>query len=138
MEEVVSKILLNKNRGWRGLAELVCYSDSMRAEHRSIFSFSQDMWDDLMNGLIVIQDEDCFYILKFEDKTGLPKPTQQRSVLIKNFETTITNMYVYKKTTWQDEAVGDNYVAIKDFIMNRNNHTKSDWNCIGIRVIPRI
>ena len=103
-----------------------------------IFSFSQDMWNDMLRGYIVTQDEDNYIILQFDNTVALPKPTQQRSVLIKHFIGTIVNKYEYPKSTWQSNTPGDHYHLIYHFTKNRNNHTQSDWNCIGIRVIPNI
>ena len=87
-----------------------------------------------------MQDNDNYIILKFDpEKSTLPAPTQQRSVLLKNVVLTITNKEVYPKATWTREhkTAGD-YSAIYNFLKNRNNHTTSDWNCIGVRVIPTI
>ena len=128
---------LNKNRGWRGLAEAV-YTNEEGKELRNIFSFSGDVWDDLINyHMLVIQDKEYYYVLRFEDTLGLPSPSQQRSVLIKNFSAKVTHMNRYPKDRWTD-ASGDDWRAILDFKHNKNNHTTSDWNNIGIRVIPEI
>ena len=102
-----------------------------------IFSFSQKVWDDLLQGYIVIQDEDNYFILNFDNTDRLPKPTQQRSVLIKSFQATIKNITAYPKNEPID-VLSDDYDRIYNFKKNRNNHTTSDWNCIGIRVIPEI
>jgi hypothetical protein len=85
-----------------------------------------------------MQDSEHYYIIDFTDESAkLPKPTQQRSVLIKNFNGKITNVTKYEKTKWRD-ATSTDWSAILHFIKNNNNHTKSDWNCIGIRVTPEI
>lgn len=104
-----------------------------------IFSFSQNMWNDLiLKHTIVMQDDTYYYVIKFDDASGrLPSPTQQRSVLIKNFNASIMVVNRIKKTEWTS-ANPDDYIAIIHFIKNKNNHTTSDWNCIGIRVLPTI
>ena len=102
-----------------------------------IFSFSQNVWNDLLQGYIVIQDEDNYFILNFDNTERLPKPTQQRSVLIKSFQATVVNITAHPKNERLD-VFTDDYDRIYNFKKNRNNHTTSDWNCIGIRVIPEI
>lgn len=136
--ENIARIILNKNRGWRGLAELICEDNERRAISKMIFSFSQDMWNDLLRGYIVTQDEDNYIILEFDNTDALPTPTQQRSVLIKSFCGTVLSQYEYPKDSWAKNAPGAHYNYIRHFTMNRNNHTTSDWNCIGIRVVPNI
>ena len=136
----MEKLILNKNRGWRGLAEAQLIDDKNNTEHKSIFSFSQEVWDDMLNGRFVIQTPTKFIVLQFDyEKSKLPKPTQQRSVLIKNVVLPIVNIKTYSKKTWmKDHLTAGDYSAIYNFLKNRNNHTTSDWNCIGIRVIPTI
>ena len=105
-----------------------------------IFSFSQPVWDDMMKGVMVMQDEEHYIILKFSDPDyKLPRPFQQRSVLIKNVVLNIDSKEIYSKANWiaEHKTAGD-YDAICNFIKNRNNHTASSWNCIGIRVVPMI
>ena len=135
--ESIKRIRLNKNRGWRGLAELVCEDEERKVVHKMIFSFSQAVWKDLLKGYIVIQDEDNYFILNFDNTDALPEPTQQRSVLIKSFLATVVNITVHPKNEPLD-ILSDDYDRIYHFKKNRNNHTTSDWNCIGIRVIPEI
>jgi hypothetical protein len=133
----IKRIRINKNRGWRGLAELICEDEERKVVHKMIFSFSQPVWNDLLQGYIVIQDEDNYFILNFDNTDALPRPTQQRSVLIKSFLATVVNITAHPK----DEPLSpmdDDYQRIYNFKKNRNNHTTSDWNCIGIRVIPEI
>lgn len=134
----IKRIRLNKNRGWRGLAELVCEDDKRNDIHKMIFSFSEPVWRDMLKGYMVIQDDDNYTILQFDNTERLPKPTQQRSVLIKSFLATVIDSWTYPKAGWTSKAQGDHYNMIYHFIKNRNNHTTSDWNCIGIRVIPEI
>ena len=132
-------LFINKNRGWRGLAEVKIIDVEAKETLKMIFSFSQQVWNDLIiSHKIVLQDDTYYYIVKFEDEYDkLPRPTQQRSVLIKNFDATITEVTRIEKTEWnKEEAV--NWNTIYHFIKNRNNHTTSDWNCIGIRVVPEI
>lgn len=136
----MEKLIINKNRGWRGLAEAQLLDDDNNTIQKMIFSFSQPVWDDMMKGVMVIQDEEHYIILKFSDPDyKLPRPFQQRSVLIKNVILNIDSKEIYSKTNWiaEHKTAGD-YDAIHNFIKNRNNHTTSDWNCIGIRVVPMI
>ena len=134
------KLILNKNRGWRGLAEAQLLNDDNSTIQRMIFSFSQPVWNDMLRGVMVMQSEQDYIILEFDyEHSGLPRPFQQRSVLIKNVVIPITSTKVIPKDNWQKEVHTDSdYGAINHFIKNRNNHTTSDWNCIGIRVIPTI
>jgi hypothetical protein len=133
-------VLINKNRGWRGLAEAVVLNEDNNPHLKMTFSFSQDVWNDLILRLtLVLQDNDNIYVVHFDDrdKERLPKPTQQRSVLIKNWLGAVTEVHSYKKSEWQ-KANGTDWVVIKNFMKNSNRHTTSDWNCIGIRVMPGI
>ena len=132
-------LVINKNRGWRGLAEAKIIDLDNKDQIKLIFSFSQAVWEDLIfANIIVLQDEDYYYVVYFNDKEKmLPRPTQQRSVLIKSFNAKIENINKVKKTEWTASR-GSDWSAIAHFIKNRNNHTTSDWNCIGIRVIPEI
>ena len=139
--ESIKRIRINKNRGWRGLAELVCENERREDIAKMIFSFSQPVWEDMLKGFIVLQDEDNFILLEFDNTDELPKPTQQRSVLIKSFQATVVNQYEYPKENWRINISEEHYEHgdyIYHFTMNRNNHTTSDWNCIGIRVTPMI
>ena len=135
--ESIKRIRLNKNRGWRGLAELVCEDEERKVVHKMIFSFSQAVWNDLLKGYIVIQDEDNYFILNFDNTESLPTPVQQRSVLIKSFLATVMNITAYPKNKPLDVLSAD-YDRIYNFKKSRNNHTTSSWNCIGVRVIPEI
>lgn len=134
----ISKITLNKNRGWRGLAELVCATAEGKVEHTMVFSFSQEVWDDMQRGYMVIQDQDNYTILHFNNTDRLPKG--QRSVLLKYFQADVVGIQTISKTNWMAETKDDYYTRryIENFRRNRNNHTTSDWNCIGIRVMPNI
>lgn len=132
-------ILINKNRGWRGLAEAIVRDEERNEQLKMIFSFSQDVWDDLIiRNLIVMQDEKYYYIIKFKTGGGtLPSLDQQRSVLIKLYRGEIEKVTKVEKATWTS-TTGTEWTVIHHFIKNRNNHTTSDWNYIGIRVIPQI
>lgn len=133
----ITKIMINKNRGWRGLAEVKCLNEDFGTEMEMIFSFSQPVWEDMQRGIIVLQDEDDYIILHFAGSDRLPKG--QRSVLIKNFSATVVEVNKIPKYNWETRTRGTAYYPfIYNFIKNRNNHTTSDWNCIGIRVIPEI
>lgn len=136
--ESIKRIRIDKNRGWRGLAELVCENERREEVTKMIFSFSQQVWEDMLKGFIVLQDESNFIILEFDNTDELPKPTQQRSVLIKSFQATVVNQYEYSKENWKMNISEEHYGYIYHFTRNRNNHTTSDWNCIGIRVTPMI
>lgn len=136
MEEI-KRIIINKNRGWRGLAELDCEDETRSIVHKMIFSFSQAVWEDMLHGRIVTQDEDNYFILYFDNTESLPAPTQQRSVLIKSFMGTVTAVHKYRKHEPLN-VTSEDYNYIYNFKKNRNNHTTSDWNCIGVRVIPNI
>lgn len=138
MEEI-EKIIINKNRGWRGLAEVQCLDIDNNIITRMIFSFSEQVWKDMLKGFIVLQDKDNYYVLEFDNKEDLPKPTQQRSVLIKGFMANVIGYWKYSKTNWTKPSVeAHHYDYIYNFMKNSNNHTTSDWNCIGIRVVPII
>ena len=128
--ESIKRIRINKNRGWRGLAELVCENERREEVAKMIFSFSQAVWEDMLKGFIVLQDEDNFILLEFDNTDELPKPTQQRSVLIKSFQATVIKQVEYAKENWRLNVLREYYDYIYHFTMNRNNHTTSDWNCI--------
>ena len=128
--ESIKRIRINKNRGWRGLAELVAENERREDVAKMIFSFSQPVWEDMLKGFIVMQDEDNYIILEFDNTDALPKPTQQRSVLIKSFYATVINQYEYAKDSWAKNTPAVHYNYIEHFTKNRNNHTTSDWNCI--------
>lgn len=134
----IKRIRIEKNRGWRGLSELDCLDGECHIIHKMIFSFSQDVWNDMLKGYIVTQDEDNYFILNFDNTENLPKPTQQRSVLIKSFEATVISVTVQPKNASLIGLSSDDYVRVWNFKKNRNNHTTSDFNCIGIRVVPSI
>ena len=135
----MERLVLNKNRGWRGLAEAQWLDDDNNTIQRMIFSFSQQVWNDMLRGYLVMQDKDHYIVLKFDQLDKLPSPKQQRSVLIKNVILTITEKEIYSKETWsRDHKTAGDWTAIYNFIKNKNNHTTSDFNCIGIRVVPFI
>lgn len=133
----IQKIIINKNRGWRGLAEVRCLNEDNKSEIDMIFSFSQPVWDDMLEGRIVLQDNSDYIVVHFDNTDSLPRG--QRSVLLKNFVGNVISIVRAPKRNWLSAGLGslDNN-AIAHFIRNRNNHTTSDWNCIGIRVIPEI
>lgn len=138
--EEINFIAVNKNRGWRGLAEVkLLTSITSVPSLKTVFSFSQPMWNIFINKhRIVVQDETNYYVITFADERDrLPKPTQQRSVLIKNFMDKVETINTYEKTEWT-KAEGEDWNAIYTFIANKNNHTTSDWNYIGVRVTPEI
>lgn len=134
------KLYLNKNRGWRGLAEARLLDEDYNVIKSMIFSFSQKVWNDMLCGIMVMQDHYNYMIIRFLDQDcKLPKPTQQRSVLIKDVVLPVVDIIQYPKETWRiDHKTLAEFIAIDNFIKNRNNHTTSDFNCIGIRVVPLI
>ena len=134
----IKEIIINKNRGWRGLAEVVVRDATHTEQTKMIFSFSQAMWEDMLNGRIVMQDDEYYYVLTFDNLTHLPRKDQQRSVLIKNFTATVLNVNRYDKTSCHKNVTLTDWNCIAHFIENKNNHTQSDWNCIGLRVVPKI
>mgnify|MGYP000103929003 CR=1 FL=1 len=102
-----------------------------------IFSFSQPVWDDMQSGRMVLQDDKDYIIVHFDNTEALPKG--QRSVLLKNFVANIIDTIRVPKANIFSVDLGTlDLNAIMHFKKNRNNHTQSDWNCIGIRVIPEI
>ena len=133
----IQRIVINKNRGWRGLAEVRCLNKENKSELEMIFSFSQPVWDDMQMGRMVLQDGDDYIIVHFDNTEVLPKG--QRSVLLKNFVGNIVDTIRVPKTEIVSSDLGSiDYNAVIHFKKNRNNHTTSHWNCIGIRVIPEI
>lgn len=133
----IKTIVINKNRGWRGLAEVKCQDESGKVVTSMLFSFSPKVWEDLLAGYIVIPYEATYLVLQFNNIDKLPKPTQQRSVLIKNFTADVVHLTAYPNDSWFTPARENKHLEyISNFKRNRNNHTQSDWNCIGIRVTP--
>lgn len=132
-------LVINKNRGWRGLAEVIVRSVECKDLLTMTFSFSPNMWVDLIvHNKIVVQDIDNYYVITFNDThDNLPKPSQQRSVLIKNVVLKINSVNTYAKDAWTSAEFGD-WKPMLHFVKNKNNHTTSDWNCIGLRVVPKI
>lgn len=128
----MEKLVLNKNRGWRGLAEAQLLDEGNTTIQRMIFSFSQPVWNDMLRGVMVMQSEQDYIILEFDyEHSRLPRPSQQRSVLIKDVVLPIVNIKRYSKKTWmKDHSSAGDYSAIYNFLKNRNNHTASSWNCI--------
>ena len=135
--ENFKQISIQKNRGWRGLAKAVIYDEENKEYTSMVFSFSQAVWEDMLHGYIVIPHEDYYYALTFDNLSALPKETQQRSVLIKNFQANITEVDRIEKSKWTSIS-GIAYSLIYHYLKNNNHHTQSDWNYVGIRVIPEI
>lgn len=137
--DAIKSIVINKNRGWRGLAEVVCRDTDYHTVSSMIFSFSQEVWDDMLAGIMVLQSPGSYIIVHFDNLDKLPKG--QRSVLLKSFTANVTEVKVIPKTSPWVSFPGITIAernAIFHFCRNRNNHTTSDWNCIGIRVTPMI
>ena len=96
------------------------------------------MWDDMIyNQKIVIANDKYYYVIYFDNGEKLPRKDQQRSVLIKSFIANITKVNKYSKADWKSAEASD-WASITYFVKNTNNHTQSDWNHIGLRVIPMI
>ena len=122
----MQKLVMNKNRGWRGLAEARILDDDNNTVQSMIFSFSQEVWYDMiLDGLLVMKNAHDYIVIRFDRKDKLPKQTQQRSVLIKDVVLPIINITKYAKDTWSIDAHGEDYRAIRHFKQNRNNHTTS-------------
>lgn len=134
-------ITINKNRGWRGLSEVAILDEDEILTTKHIFSFSQELWDYMiLYHIIVIKSEKYYYVIHFTGEClrgMLPRSDQQRSVLIKNFKSVIDKVEKVPIDKWSSTN-GYTYSAIRHFRNNRNNHTTSDWNCIGLRVLPEI
>ena len=130
-------LIINKNRGWRGLAEARAINLETKEELKMIFSFSEPVWRDMLDGELVIADDKYYYVLSFDNLDMLPRKDQQRSVLIKSFNANIKIVNRYKKSEWRKAPLED-WRVLLHFVQNKNNHTQSDWNCIGIRVMPDI
>lgn len=135
----ISTIQINKNRGWRGLAELIT-EDEAGNKAKIIFSFSSDVWKDMLNGNIVIEDTTSYNILKFDNRNELPKPSQQRSVLIKDFKANVIVQKSYSKDNYLAETKENlsDRVRIFNYINNSNRATTSTYNWVGIRVTANI
>ena len=136
----IKTIIVNKNRGWRGLAEVKALDRNDKEVLKTIFSFSQDIWNDLMDGYIVLCDttEKRYYVCTFKDADLLPRG-HQRSVLIKNFVASVSSVNSYEMNgIGSAEKYSNDGIKIEKFKRNANNHTISNWNYIGLRVIPEI
>lgn len=136
----VKTIHINKNRGWRGLAEAILEDELHNTVYSTVFSFSPEVWTDLMAyNKFVAEDEENYYVLTFTDPlAGLPRG-HQRSVLIKNFTGVVTEIIPVPKEDWWEIASNKGCrLYINNFKTNSNNHTTSDWNCVGIRVMPTL
>ena len=137
--EKCTQLIIAKNRGWRGLTEVTLLNGKGGKIASQIFSFSQPMWDDLVErDIIVIQDDTEYYVIKFDPAGKLPTVDMQRSVIIRNVTVNILEVNKYNKTDWMRVAKSNDYSAIYHYTRNNNNHTTSDWNYIGLRVIPEI
>lgn len=136
------KIIIDKNRGWRGLAYIRVIDEAKdnKIINKMYLSFSSQTWKDLLNGKIVIKNEDKLIVIEFNNIIKLPRPDQQRSVLIKNFVGTVTAMRYYPDTSLLDFEKkykdSEDYSLIYNYYKNNNNHTHSEWNAVGIRANP--
>jgi hypothetical protein len=135
--KMIKKIKINKNRGWRGLAEVKCYDETGELIHDEVFSYSEDMWQDLMRGYVMLQDKDSYYVLNINNTDLLPQHSQ-RSVTITNFTADVMKTEQVEKEKWVTRISSDNYHKIRHYIQNTNAHTTSDFNYVGIRVIPNL
>lgn len=131
-------VYVTKNRGWRGLAEARCTNEKGELTGDFTFSFSSSTWNDLMiNNTIVVQDTKGLYIIKIKDTEGKLPVGHQRSVLLKNIRLEVEEIIEYPSDK-PTKIAYDHYYLVRNFRLNKNNHTTSDWNCIGIRVMPSI
>lgn len=130
------KIKLNKNRGWRGLAQLECLEEGLESK-KIMFSFSGNTWQDLMAGHIVYQDNDKYIILDIDNTDALPQHSQ-RSVLLKDFKANVIDKREYDMNRWMTSTINTahDWSYISHFTHNSNAYTTSVWNDVGIRVNP--
>lgn len=131
------RLVINKNRGWRGLAEVDIKNERNEITSSMVFSFSEDVWQDMMAGYIVLRDPEGNYVIYQFDSTAFLPQGHQRSVLIKNFVGGIVNRIKVPA----GEAYSFDFKVqqlIRHFRDNSNKSTTSDWNAIGIRVMPII
>ena len=63
----IDKIIINKNRGWRGLAEVRLDDNERKEILKMIFSFSQPVWDDMQMGRMVLQDDKTYIVVHFDN-----------------------------------------------------------------------
>lgn len=132
-EKEFKKLIVNKNRGWRGLAEATVKNSEGKEVISMIFSFSEAVWIDFtLRDKLVVQDKDYYYILHFTDPLHSIPVGHQRSVLVKHAMLQINEVVKYSKSEWT-KAPHDDWTIIRNFIKNSNNHTQSDWNFIRIK-----
>jgi hypothetical protein len=131
------QITINKNRGWRGLAEIKCYDKDDNLLGDTIFSYSEDMWQDLMKGYVVLQDKYNYYIFEINNTDALPQHSQ-RSVTLTDFKAKALSLSVVEKAKYITACEPSIYPRVVHFRKNTNAHTTSDFNYVGIRVSPDI
>ena len=120
-----------------GLASVKIYNDDNELETESIFSFSEAVWKDMLAGSIIIEQDDAYVIYEFNNIDKLPHG-HQRSVLIKNFEADITNEITISKRIHPRDLTIYEQALINHYKKNNNHHTTSDFNYVGLRVLPDI
>lgn len=146
------EVIINKNRGWRGLASVTVRNDTHEIVGPThIFSFSQDMWDDLYTRrLLVIDDvndegEPIYTVFTFKETDIRKLPTGQRSRVITSthLEVVATHYYPLDKpeeflALYPTDTLETMHrkIAIKHYRNNTNAHTMSEFNMVGIRVQP--
>ena len=91
----------------------------------------------MLDGYIVIEQDDKYIIYQFNNLAKLPRPDQQRSVLIKNFVADILVEKPIAKSKWSSTDINEE-ILIYHYRKNNNHHTTSDFNYVGIRVLPDI
>lgn len=120
-----------------GLASVTILDDEGRVKSDTVFSFSEKVWRDMLDGYMVIEQDDKYIIYHFRDTDKLPRPDQQRSVLIKNFVADIISEKPIAKSKWASAHISEQ-ILIDHYRKNNNHHTTSDFNYVGLRVLPNI
>lgn len=133
-------IEITKNRGWRGLAEVILWDDLPAIKQKAVFSFSSIMWVYLHDGCVAIPQllDNKIIVIEFENYDKLPKG--QRSVLIKHFIAPVKSVntydidYITSRKAWDDKVSHNHIWVAYHTLQNKNNHTTSIYNMVGLRV----
>lgn len=134
--------VINKNRGWRGLVSVTIYTDGVVDGYTRVFSFSEDMWKDLViKGVLVIDDVNSegqpgYTVLTFKTDELWKLPTGQRSNVIKDVSLTVETT-AFHVIDASPSLIGiEHNTAIRHYLANTNSHTMSEHNMIGLHVQP--
>lgn len=135
-------IEITKDRGWRGQVEINIKDRNNNLLYREITTFSPRTWLQLLSGYVVITDSksntEQYLILQFDNLIALPKITQQRSVLIRNFKANILHIAVTNNakigslTNYEKQCL-DDYINDEQWKV-----TNSKFNQVGIRVNSKL